>query len=343
VTHTYGRTIAAGGALTYFTAPVTNPSDFSEVDYQTWLQALTSDIESSRQSGGGGALLPGFATFFFHGFGVSFDAAMTDFGTYFTNLASDQGGAYPGVLVGFDWPSNVGFQTAKQNAQTTAAESFPLLAAVVDQIRNMAVYLGAICHSMGNYLMYEGASQLVDNGQTRFDEILCVAAMLESTAFNSPSSMTYCQDIVDAAANRVTLYYSVHDDVLPDAEAPDLDGYPELGIYGPGYDACLLDEVVGVDCSAVVNQANAKKYETGRLRPLTHIAYFFIPETLYDIGQTLLGTTTDEMTDRRPIAGSTVGFMLKDQPQDGGGALAAAGADPSLPWAAVAAAKGDQR
>jgi hypothetical protein len=43
------------------------------------------------------------------------------------------------------------------------------------------------------------------------------------------------------------------------------------------------------------------------------------------------------MTDRLPIAGSAVGFSLKNQPQDGGGAQAiAAGAGALLPWAAVA-------
>jgi hypothetical protein len=140
---------------------------------------------------------------------------------------------------------------------------------------------------------------------------------LESTAFNSPSSATYCQDIADAAG-RVTLYYSVHDDVLPDAELPDFDGYPELGIYGPGYDACLLAKVVGVGCSAVVNEANARKYESGQPRILIHTSYFFILETLNDIGLTLLGATIDEMTDRLPIAGSTTGFMMRRQAQGGG-------------------------
>ncbi len=332
-TGTYGDTIAAGGALSFLMAPVTDPSAFATVNLETWGAALEKDLQRSRQM----MPQPAVAAFFFHGFGVSFDAARTDFATYFANLAADRLGGYPGVLIGFDWPSNVGFQAAKKNAQATAAQSFPRLATVVHQIRRIPpIYLGAICHSMGNYLMVEGASQLSYQGQKPFDQILCIAAMLEVTAFNSPTSSTYGQDIVDAA-NRVTVYYSTHDDVLPDAESPALDGYPELGIYGPGYDACLLDRVVGVGCSAVVNEANAKKYETGRSNPLIHIAYFFIPETLNDISQTLLGASLAEMTDRLPIAGTTTGFMMRDQAKDGAAALAAAG---PLPWAAAAAGPG---
>lgn len=342
---TYGDTVAPGGALTFFTAPVSS-SSFVAVDYETWFRALQTDLNNSRQFGivrgpGGGfaghlPAPPAVATFFFHGFGVSFSAAETDFTTYFTNLASDQGGGYPGVLVGFDWPSNVGFEAAKQNARTSASESFPLLAAVLREIRqSQATYLGALCHSMGNYLMFAGAPYLIDNGVQPFDELLCVAAMLESTGFNSASSATYCASVV-SVGNRVTLYNSVHDDVLPLAEDPGFDGYPELGIYGPGYDDCLLDRVVGVDCSAVVNEANAKKYEAGQPRILTHIAYFFIPETLADIAQTLTGAATSSLTDRRPIAGSAVGFLMTDHPE-GGGASAGAASTGSLPWAAVAA------
>ncbi|HSS49402.1 MAG TPA: alpha/beta hydrolase [Thermoanaerobaculia bacterium] len=321
-TGTYGDTIAVDGALSFLIAPLPNPSDFETVHFEEWYRMLQQDLERSRQL----RTQPARATFFFHGFGVSFDAARTDFGTYFTNLSSDRLGGYPGVLIGFDWPTNVGFQAAKQNAQTTSTKSFPFLAALMHQIRkSMPVYLGAICHSMGNYLMHKGASQLWYETERPFDEILCIAAMLKVTGFNSPSSATFCGDIVNAAG-RVTLYYSAHDDVLPDAESPLLDGYPELGVYGPGYDACLYDKVVGVCCSMVVNKHNAEKYERG----LIHIAYFFIPETLKDIVQTLLGTALAKMTDRLQIAGTATGFMMKALPSD----AAAASAD-ALPWAAA--------
>jgi hypothetical protein len=56
------------------------------------------------------------------------------------------------------------------------------------------------------------------------------------------------------------------------------------------------------------------------------IAYFFIPETLKDIAQTLLGASPAEMTDRLPIAGTKTGFMLRDKAKDGAAArLAGAG------------------
>ena len=125
-----------------------------------------------------------------------FDDARTDFATYFTNLASAQLGGYPGVLIGFDWPSNVGFPMAKKNAQATAERSFPHLATVVQTSgwsRPSTSAPSAIRSATTSCTRGRASSR---TKAEPFDEILCIAAMLEVTAFNSPTSMTFCQDIV---------------------------------------------------------------------------------------------------------------------------------------------------
>ena len=332
-TGAFGSIVAMNGTLTFLSAPVSDPSNFSVTPYETWLEAVQNDLETVREGRkpAGGPFTPvppSLATLFVHGYGVSFDHAESAFSTYFQNLANPATGNYPGVLIGFDWPSDdIGvwqpgaFQSAKGKAQTTAAESFPTqsvadslprLLQVLNEIQSIPVDLTAMCHSMGNYLMFLGAGVFSPARGVNpfFSQILCVAAMLENSAFNSSTSQTYCKDIVDAAG-RVTVYYSGNDDVLPQAEKSGYDGYPELGIWGPTYgDGTLLSGVAGVDCSAVVNKTNAKIYEAGQAQVLTHTSYFFIPEVLKDIGQTLQGWNSANMPDRTRVLGTSSGYTM---------------------------------
>lgn len=313
----YGIDIAPQGALTFFSGPATSRTTFTAASQDDWLAALQSDLV---QSSGGG---PAYATIFVHGYGVSFSKALTVFPTYFSNLANTPtaGAGYPGVFIGFDWPSNdsdawqsTAFQEAKGKARDTATESFPLLLPILQAIQATSgvagVTLSAICHSMGNYLMYAGAGAFQPAGAPPlFNEIICAAAMLDVDGFNNPDSATPCADIVAATSGSVTIYFSGNDDVLPKAEKATFDGYNELGIFGPTYDSTLLPQTIGLDCSAVVNDANAQQYEVGQFPILTHTAYFFIPEVLEDIAYTLKGGQGGD-GDRTPILGTTTGFTM---------------------------------
>ncbi len=313
---TFGTTVAAGGALTYLMATVAPPQTFAVTTPDAWFEALVKDLELCSQGAAANA------TLFVHGYAVTFEDATTIFPTYFGNIESAQPPRYPGVFIGFDWPSDrIGinqpeaFQAAKQKAQQTGQLSFPLLLRVLEKISLFPkLALSCICHSMGNYAMFEGASAFdrKQGAKPLFEQMLCVAAMLESNGFNSPESVTYCANI-SAAAKRVTIYYSSHDDVLPTAEGKKYDDYQELGIWGPTYDATLLPNVFGLDCSNVVTEANARIWEKGVSNPLSHTAYFYIPEVLLDLALTSRGRPAGDMPNRTPIADTSVGFTLVSQ------------------------------
>jgi esterase/lipase superfamily enzyme len=324
----FSTDVATNGTLTFLSAPAASPTTFTVVAYSDWLAAVHADVrrcapELLLPPFGPPVFLPTWVTLFIHGYGVPFDAAVQVFPTYFANLTSATGGGYTGVLIGFDWPSDdledkwhqaAAFQAAKTKARTTAQLSFPTqaptdglprLLQVLQQIQASApvpVQLSAICHSMGNYVMFEGATAFAPVAPL-FEQIVCAAAMLEYNGFNCSSSTTYCADIV-AAAKRVTIYRSTHDDVLPAAELPGYDGYHELGIYGPQYDGTLLAGTIGVDCSLVVDKANATTYESGQSKILIHTSYFFIPQVLRDIVQTVTAVPATDLGDRTPVAGS---------------------------------------
>lgn len=325
----FSSTVATDGALTFLLAPAANPTRFTVVPDADWLAAVQNDLAGCsvvQPPVGPPVFVPARAALFVHGYGVPFTSVVQVFPTYFSNLSGAQGGGFEGVLIGFDWPSDDlggtlhqarGFQEAKAKARETGERSFPRLLQVLRAIRTSALpvppALTAICHSMGNYVMFAGAPAFAPATGERplFDQILCVAAMLESNGFDDPNSRTYGSDIVAAAA-RTTIYFSSHDDVLPLAELPGYDHYKELGIHGPRYGSTLLPRVVGVDCSAVVDRANAERYEPGSGRILAHTSYFYIPEVLQDIVGTLVGVPADRSGDRTAVpASGEAGYAMK--------------------------------
>jgi hypothetical protein len=304
-----GTKVADGGDLRFFRASTTEGSTFVEMTGPAWLDSVQSDLQAS-----GGTTA--YAALFIHGYSITWDEAGNFFSTYFSNIV--QPGGYTGVLIGFDWPSDavgssqpLAFARGKEIARKTGKESFPRLYSVLESIKgtpNLQVSLAVMCHSMGNYVMQQGAGNL---GSTQLiDQVLLIGAELEDNGFNSESSKTYCADIV-AIAGAVTIYYSSHDDMLPEAAV--LDGYHELGVRGPTYDGTLLPRTIGLDCSLVVNMANATTYEVGQDPILTHTSYFFIPETLLDIGATLVGGSSPY----RYLSRGTTGFTMKADPSGG--------------------------
>lgn len=195
-------------------------------------------------------------------------------------------------------------------AKTTGSESFPRLSFFVEQVidaaPDLAITVQIVCHSMGNYLLHYGAKHFA---HTCTDTLL-VAAMLDNRSFDTDlSSDTPCGDILHKS-DRVSIYYSHHDDVLPDAPVT----YAMLGIDGPeSYTSDgLAANVVGVACTHVCKKVNADEYETGVDEPLVHTSYFFIPEVLADMASTLMGGPG--LDAREPIEGTSQGFRLPDEP-----------------------------
>lgn len=297
-------------SLTYYICS-RKKSTWNLCDYDTWLSALKKDLATLDMP---------MSTVFFHGYGVNLSQAESKFPTYFENLY--QNGEYPGVLIGFDWPSDGNkellpkdFKNAKTNATETLTVSFPELNNTLNDVRSISDnHLSAICHSMGNYLMHQIAPAFSVNDETDanklFDRILCVASMLERSSFNDAQSPTVSQNIIDASNYGVTIYWTTNDDVLPGAEIKGFDGYPELGIHGPGtintknsatYNN-LFQKVISVDCSLAVNKANKGQADK------VHTSYFYIQQVLLDIATTLVG---NETTDRDLIDGTTGSYTMK--------------------------------
>ncbi|MBS1911204.1 MAG: alpha/beta hydrolase [Bacteroidetes bacterium] len=292
--------LAANGDLTYTTAAEGSTS-FSIAAQAAFTQQLESDLTNVAGESGNVQLC-----IFVHGFHTSWPGMEQQWPLWGGNLAGT--GGYEGVVVAFDWPSgdyDIDYYGAKERAARTGTESFPQLAAflqgVVADLRNagITVTLQVLCHSMGNFVMWNGAEELATKPALPVSEILLVAAELSNDTFavDPPDPNTPGQAIASLGAN-VTVYYSGYDDVLPIACT--LDKWAELGLVGPVSGHTLFEAVTGLDCTAVVNPANAGEYNATEV----HTAYFVIPEVLQDMAMTLMGEAS---TYRTPLAGAVAG------------------------------------
>lgn len=302
-----------GETLSYlYWAVGANPSSPSAVDYCTvWKPALLKDIEASAT----GALnsVPGVGQLiiFIHGYGNKWADALGNLyspGGKLANLAAF--GPFPGPIVEFDWPSTgLTVKDVMGLAQLTGQNSLPQLAQVISDARTASVSalnVVIVCHSMGNYALQQMPLGGLPAGTVQ--QCVLIAPMLSVDAFNAgDASPTPALGIVQITAGSVTVYYSHHDDVLPlDANPPN--GFPQLGVTGPLYAApaaaALYGQVLGVDCSAVVNSANSTAYGS----PQVHQSYFYIPQVMQDIAATILAN------DRTPFQSSSVGFQMQALP-----------------------------
>lgn len=292
-----------GTSLTYLRAPY-GTSDFGIVLYDDWMFTLRADIANTAVSSVGQALL------FVHGYAVDFTKAQQLFADFLDNFNSE--GQYPGVVIQLDWPSNglIGltdllpttFHAAKERAQQTGA-MFNQLASVLADVHKTglldkpdisSVNLAIVCHSMGNYVMQQGATLLPPGADGVVQQILLVAPMLATDSFDpNSSSATPAADIMAASAGPVTAYFTRYDDVLPFASLPisGLDEYPELGVTGPLYTPTptqpLYPGFSAVDCTSVVTPAAAKASGA----PKVHEAYFYIPQMVQALVATILSGT----------------------------------------------------
>ncbi len=315
---TFDDCVAPGGDLSYTTYPLgawqpgdTPPGNatFTVTDQSTLQAAMVADLARLAVDGQVNLMI------FIHGFDTTWAQIQQQSGQWLTGLLGPCGhpdAGYRGVQLSFDWPSGqdvLDFIAAMGRAQDTAAHSLPQLKAFIEAVRGdpalsgITVNLQVLCHSMGNYLLQQGACHFPKG---YFTQTLLVAAMLENTTFNPGcSSQTPGADI-SAATGYVNCYYGCNDDVLGFAF---LDGWLcELGKDGPySYSEPLTANFIGLDCSAVVNSTNQVNYGAKQ----THTAYFFIPETQMDMAASLLGQTT---AFRKQMPNTRQGFVLADKP-----------------------------
>jgi hypothetical protein len=152
-------------------------------------------------------------------------------------------------------------------------------------------------------------------------EMLLVAADINSGALLLPPLADTGQGLpISNLSNRVTIYYSKNDDLLPSSEYSlkryHNPTYPaRLGLGGPySYDAGALPaNTWGVDCSKVISDSVILKIPQVPLGTNSHSAYFYIPQVLMDWAATLTGTGEDRVAKRTldPAAQDQEAFIMQ--------------------------------
>jgi esterase/lipase superfamily enzyme len=315
---------AAAGTLTYFTAPGPYVSQnvstaYTEVSEATFVERLKADLALTASNGG---LHLGL---YVHGLGNVFTDALSEAAEFGCNLATP--GAWPGLLIGFSWPSYDLVGSTLFYATTGppppplvpqrsgsirdnilgSRESFQsLLTLLADDVIPGApspVTLTLLTHSEGNYMLMTGLGAATSSPPIA--ECLMLAADISSVSLQTGEQ----GDGITSRCSDVTVYYSGAD---PDLVTSDYEffayhrpDYPtRLGLIGPHYlpdPTPLAANVEGLDCSRVtVSPAVGSIIDV-------HGSYRSVPKILTDMSETMLGQPT---TGRTAINGTTQGFVL---------------------------------
>ncbi len=316
---------AAPGTLTFFTAPGAyqsqNPSNsYVEVTQDVFLQRLKADLALAPANG---SLQLGV---YVHGLGNTLSDAMSEAAEFGCTLAGT--GGYPGLLIGFSWPSyglfDSGFYygtvgppppplipqrsgTIRDNilgSRESFAALMTFLETQVVATSMTPVELAVLTHSEGNYMLMEGLSSAMT--LPHLQHCLMLAADISSASLQQGGQG---QAIVDACA-AVTVYYSGADETVASSNYEYFQYHVQeystrLGLIGPHYlpdPAPLPATVTGVDCSQVT-QAPAVASIID-----VHSSYRTVSQILVDQTQTILGQAA---TKRVPIPGTAQGFRLR--------------------------------
>lgn len=303
--------VAPNGTLTFTKAPFgRNNTSFSDISRPECMADLKAALRNAAVDGITSLCVV------IHGFDTTWATIQQQAPLWFYNLVEI--GGYDGVVLAFDWPSGDWFGDywgAKDRAAQTANESLPRLNSflldVVTELASEGIFVATnlLCHSMGNFLLWNGASVF---GYDSISQTLLVAAELSSNTFGTDPVDEYTPggDIVNAS-QKITVYFSTNDDVLPWAQDVD-PWHTELGLEGPDYSAVPYGNMTGVDCSALANASNAAAYGA----PSIHTSYFYIPALIQEMAMTLMGQSFNF---RSPVSGEAQGYALADQP--GGNAV----------------------
>jgi esterase/lipase superfamily enzyme len=305
----------ADGKLWFYSAPTQYNPEATEYEASgipavkppaSYLSMLQDDLKIAIQNG-----CPQL-TVVVHGLGVLFSDAIGMVANAGTGLQTN---GYGGLAIGFDWPSYNGKDSAANyssqpyafpptadkgniraniNGTVTAFQNF---LATVQALTGVTI--NYISHSEGNYMMMDGLNSATG---VSLQQILLVAADINSGALQTTGLSQFGQGLpISKAAKQVTVYYSSGDDVLPASQttykAVHNPSYPDrLGLEGPASYAAgaLATNAIGLNCSAVVQKHNPA------IPPgiKTHDSYFYIPQVLSDMAQTLNGVSAGSVTNR---------------------------------------------
>ena len=260
---TYYANIAPlpGNELWFYTAPgqyepdasnYTPVGPVSQTPPRVFVDALTADLKTAAANG------CAQLTVIIHGLGTLFTDAATEMTTLGGGL--QQCANYYGLVISFDWASygeldsSIYYSsspysfppaktsgTVRDNINGTVG-AFGNLIKMLQQIQNClpAAQINVICHSEGNYMLMLAMAAETSVEQPVFNQTLLAAADINDGAFQQSRSVARAgQGLpISSLSNRVTIYYSKNDDVLPYSQSVFKDyhnpAYPNrLGLGGP--------------------------------------------------------------------------------------------------------------
>lgn len=324
-----------GEAMWYYYAPGeynAEVSDYSAVGSPSksppaaFMNLLAADLQKATQ-----------LTVIIHGLGNLFADSIMEMAQLGAGL--QQYASYPGLVISFDWPSYNEFDSGWYYASTPYSfpppdtkgtvrgninGTVPAFGNFISLLQGIKLKykfpINFICHSEGNYMMMLGMNAQSPKQPAFLNNVLMAAGDINSGALQTigSSSPAYTGQGTNIAAlsQAVTVYYSTADDVLPESQSAfsnvHAPTYPaRLGLEGPASFPGLLPHTYGVDCSAVVLDANQPNIPQWPLSINSHSSYFYIPQVLQDWSQTLLGTAPGKVINRQPNGIAANGFVMK--------------------------------
>jgi esterase/lipase superfamily enzyme len=315
----------------WFTAPQANdstPSDYNPIGAASasmpasFQRSLEQDIAAAVVAKG----VPQ-VTLLIHGLAYQFSEACGSLGTVGQNLATMA--SFNGLLVGFSWPSYDTYNsinyyglpyttfppppqntsgTIRGNINGSTSSLLSFLNQLVPLCTSNHAKLNIICHSEGNYMLMLAMNVLAHNlGQwphlTKgfIDQTMIVAADINHAALQVANGTAGQFAPLGNYSKGITIYWSGADSLLPCGETwttyhnPD---YPwRLGLHGPktNESGTFLSQAIGLDCTAVVNNANGNTPFTVSV----HESYFYIPQVLTDMAAIFTDTAPGSVPNRR--------------------------------------------
>lgn len=266
-------------------------------------------------------------TVYVHGLANYFTDTCNELGTYGSNLLKQD---YKGLLIAYDWPcygevASFDFysilpyafppggtkNSIRENINGSVDSFINLLGMLASLCAKHDAKLNFICHSEGNYMLMLGMHKYSLSATSLINQVLLVAADINTGAVQVETySSKWSGQLysLNPFVTGATVYWSSHDDVLPTAE-----GWPKyhnprfparLGLHGPesfnnsapGVDT-LMSKAYGLDCSLVVNHEVMMQTPTPPTVSV-HSSYFYIPQVLQDMTQTLTGIAPAKVTNR---------------------------------------------
>jgi esterase/lipase superfamily enzyme len=295
-----------------------NPKDYapqgsspSNAPPSAFLDAIVAQL-SQQQS-------PPQLTVFVHGLATVWTDAINGAATLGANLAKV---GYPGLVIGFDWPSYSaltslayyasGYRdaaisgTIRDNINGSVG-SFQAMLAFVNTLRASVsgLKVSLVAHSEGNFMAMLGAPPA--GSGVVFDQTLLLAADINDAAFFAEGDAYAGQGAALAAlSGLVTVYYTRNDNTLAGSQA----GFQSLGYHNPAYGGRLgqtgpdfnggaqLSNLVSVDCSAVLNPLMLKSDPEVPPSVSLHSSYFYVTQVLQDLAATLAGVAPAQVANR---------------------------------------------